>query len=308
MARWGELPDSLDEPVRQLVVQLRRLKDRGGFSLAALAERTSYSRSSWDRYLSGKKLAPREAVEELARLCSADSTRLLVLHEVAAQAWGGGAGMTGEARTGEARTGEARTGGTRTGGTRTGGTRTGEARVAEPGTTGPRITEPSIGDPGVAEPSTGEPWIAEPGTGQPGPAPRRTRSRRSQLLLTAGLGSAFAVVGLLGALVGPLEASASGDPEYRFAPGRTYGCEVGEDGRELRAGHSGTDSMLLGKHSMGWEVVEAQCLLGHHGYPPGPVDGAYGDRTEHSVRSFQRDHSLVVDGIVGPDTWAVLRR
>lgn len=68
------------------MAELRRLKDHSGLSLAALAAKTGYSRSSWERYLNGKQSVPREAVEELAQLCGADPTRLVVLHDVAVQA------------------------------------------------------------------------------------------------------------------------------------------------------------------------------------------------------------------------------
>ncbi|WP_143589234.1 helix-turn-helix domain-containing protein, partial [Streptomyces angustmyceticus] len=51
MSRWKGLPASLDHRVRHLVVHLRRLKDHSGLSLTALAARTSYSKSSWERYL-----------------------------------------------------------------------------------------------------------------------------------------------------------------------------------------------------------------------------------------------------------------
>ncbi|HEY9438798.1 MAG TPA: helix-turn-helix transcriptional regulator, partial [Streptomyces sp.] len=87
MPRWKELPSSLDERVRQLVVQLRRLKDRSGLSLASLESKTGYSRTSWERYLNGKALPPRQAVDALARVAGVEPTRLLVLHEVAAQVW-----------------------------------------------------------------------------------------------------------------------------------------------------------------------------------------------------------------------------
>jgi len=36
------------------------------------------------------------------------------------------------------------------------------------------------------------------------------------------------------------------------------------------------------------------------------VDGNFGPNTEAKVRTFQRDHNLVPDGIVGPKTWAAL--
>ncbi|REE64490.1 helix-turn-helix protein [Streptomyces sp. 3212.3] len=56
-------------------------------SLSSLQSKTGYSRSSWERYLNGRALPPRQAVEELARVGGVDPTRLLVLHEVAEEAW-----------------------------------------------------------------------------------------------------------------------------------------------------------------------------------------------------------------------------
>ncbi|WP_229841511.1 peptidoglycan-binding protein [Streptomyces brasiliensis] len=87
MARWKGLPNSLDDRVLQLVVQLRRLKDRSGLSLASLESKSGYSRASWERYLNGRALPPRKAVEELARVSGVDPARLLVLHEMAEEGW-----------------------------------------------------------------------------------------------------------------------------------------------------------------------------------------------------------------------------
>ncbi|MFI9650315.1 peptidoglycan-binding protein [Streptomyces sp. NPDC052040] len=87
MSRWNEVPDSLDEPGRQLVIQLRRLKDRSGLSLMSLQSRTGCSRSSWKRYLNGQALPPRQAVKELARAANVEPTQLLVLHDVAGESW-----------------------------------------------------------------------------------------------------------------------------------------------------------------------------------------------------------------------------
>ncbi|MFJ4931664.1 peptidoglycan-binding protein [Streptomyces sp. NPDC088736] len=87
MSRWKALPTSLDERAQKLVIQLRWMKDRSGLSLLSLQSKTGYSRSSWERYLNGKALPPREAVEALARVSGVDATRILVLHEVAAEAW-----------------------------------------------------------------------------------------------------------------------------------------------------------------------------------------------------------------------------
>ena len=87
MSRWKGLPAGRDPRVRQLVVRLRRLKDHGDLSMHRLAAKTGYSQKSWERYLNGRSLPPREAVEALARVSGEDPTRLLVLHELAAEAW-----------------------------------------------------------------------------------------------------------------------------------------------------------------------------------------------------------------------------
>ncbi|WP_073951636.1 peptidoglycan-binding protein [Streptomyces kebangsaanensis] len=87
MSRWKELPAELNPRVRQLVVRLRRLKDHSGLSTRQLAAKTGYSTKSWERYLGGRSLPPRDAVEALARIGDDDPARLLALHEVAADAW-----------------------------------------------------------------------------------------------------------------------------------------------------------------------------------------------------------------------------
>ncbi|MEG3628861.1 peptidoglycan-binding protein [Streptomyces poriticola] len=86
MSRWKGLPADLDPRTRRLVVRLRRAKDHSGLSMRQLAAKTGFSAKSWERYLSGRTLPPREAVEAVARLGGDDPTRLLALHEVAAAA------------------------------------------------------------------------------------------------------------------------------------------------------------------------------------------------------------------------------
>lgn len=53
-------------------------------------------------------------------------------------------------------------------------------------------------------------------------------------------------------------------------------------------------------------VSYLQGLLASKGYQPGPVDGLFGPRTHDAVVQYQSDHSLMVDGIVGDQTWASL--
>ncbi len=65
----------------------------------------------------------------------------------------------------------------------------------------------------------------------------------------------------------------------------------------------------LRKGSKGQVVRELQTMLLKLGYDLGPcgIDGDFGKATEAAVRSFQSDHRLAVDGVVGVLTWAELR-
>lgn len=87
MARWRTLPAGLDPAVGRFVVQLRKLKDDSGLSLARLAAKTGYSASSWKRYFAGRTVPPAAAVEALAVLVGADPVRVEALREAAARAF-----------------------------------------------------------------------------------------------------------------------------------------------------------------------------------------------------------------------------
>jgi peptidoglycan hydrolase-like protein with peptidoglycan-binding domain len=54
------------------------------------------------------------------------------------------------------------------------------------------------------------------------------------------------------------------------------------------------------------DVVEVQRRLNALGYGPLAVDGHYGPVTAGVVRQYQSDYGLVVDGVVGPQTWRSL--
>ncbi|MFF9497963.1 helix-turn-helix domain-containing protein [Streptomyces flaveolus] len=71
---------------------LNGIRARTGLSLAALAARTPYSKSSWERYLNGKKPVPRQAVEMLCAIAGEPAGRLLALWELADAEWSGRAG------------------------------------------------------------------------------------------------------------------------------------------------------------------------------------------------------------------------
>ncbi|MBQ1124094.1 helix-turn-helix domain-containing protein [Streptomyces smyrnaeus] len=90
MGRWRPLPQDVRPEVRRLVERLRLLKDRSGLSYTALAAKTPYSASSWQRYLSAVTLPPWEAVEALAKLSGTERrllVRLSVQWESANEAW-----------------------------------------------------------------------------------------------------------------------------------------------------------------------------------------------------------------------------
>ncbi|MGW2179074.1 helix-turn-helix domain-containing protein [Streptomyces sp. NPDC001732] len=294
MPRWKELPAEISDNERQLLVQLRRLKDHSDLSLAALAGRTSYSRSSWERYLNGKKPVPRTAVEELARVCGTEPTRLLVLYDVA------------ERSRVKAPAPEA-------------GSTTGPTTRPTTGRTADRTDAPS------SSPETGPENETEQGESQETasvsvPAPVSEQPGRPGR--TVPLGRVLAVVVLAVAVsfgAGLLTGRTWGDdaPAKRTGPvaagtgylrGQTYECTVQRKDGRLRAGHSDTREMLLDINSTGFDVVEAQCLLREKGFDPGVFDGLYDERTKGAAKKFQQAHHLVVDGIIGPDTWRELRR
>ena len=58
--------------------------------------------------------------------------------------------------------------------------------------------------------------------------------------------------------------------------------------------------------STGKQVETIQRQLRAKGYDCGNPDGKFGPRTDAAVRQYQMDHGLLVDGIVGPKTWASL--
>nr|WP_269462931.1 peptidoglycan-binding protein [Streptomyces sp. M56] len=283
MSRWRPLPDSLDDRVRQLVVQLRRLKDRSGLGLSSLESKTGYSRSSWERYLNGKALPPRQAVEELARVGGVEPTRLLVLHEVAEAAWR---------------------------------ERDAAADVPVPGESAPGESVPGESVPGESVPGESVPGESVPG-GEPSTA-SAPRSRSLLIGICAAVALGALLVGLLiaapwkdggGGGKGAAEtrhgAAGSSHGTFAYRPGKTYPCPVKRENGRAYAGYSTTRTAILSQP--GWDVVEAQCLLRHLGFDPGGADGVYGENTTRAVKRLQKKAGLPTDGIVGPHTWQVLR-
>ncbi|MER7898466.1 DUF2690 domain-containing protein [Streptomyces sp. NPDC096046] len=81
------MPDELDPQIREFTSQLRRLVDRSGLSIASVADRTGYSKTSWERYLNGRLLAPKGAIVALAEVTGTNPVHLSTMWELAERAW-----------------------------------------------------------------------------------------------------------------------------------------------------------------------------------------------------------------------------
>lgn len=86
-----------------------------------------------------------------------------------------------------------------------------------------------------------------------------------------------------------------------------YMCTYAQHGDQLFAGNSTTTSRLVMRNTTGPDAAEVQCLLLRHKLSPGDVDGYFGERTEVEVKRLQRLDHVPADGIVGEQTWALLR-
>ncbi|MCK1794896.1 helix-turn-helix domain-containing protein [Streptomyces sp. XM4193] len=345
MTRWKALPSALDPRTRQLVVRLRELKDHSGLSGSALASRTGYSRSSWDRYLNGRTLPPVGAIEALAGVCGEDPARLLALRDVA-QGARSAAGAEEESASGGAGAAEStedtvalNSGAGQAGSPDLPGPEGAAAGPASDlGATGADAEPSGLSGPGGAA-RTGAGSVPGPGDG-PQERPETAGDKRAvgrgaqpipwlAIALTSVTTSAVMLIGL--ALIAPWDKGSSHDDarpgpsapenkpytgpvhpelgEFVYEPGKEYECAVSKDEDDglMYSGYSRTRQELIEKDASRWSVVEAQCLVTYHGMAPGPADGAFGNNTERSVKRLQERAKIAVDGKVGPDTWKVLR-
>jgi transcriptional regulator with XRE-family HTH domain len=219
-----------------LTEQLRLLRRRHGMTLATLANRTSYSKSSWGRYLSGKALPPRQAVHEFARAVGVKPDRLLLMLEIAERA-------QPDVRGPEA-TGAEPSDGTAGGAAERGRDEapvTEEAGAAEPAERVVAGAAPANGSSPAApasvpaadadpEPAADPAGAREPQRAAP-PAARR-RPRRWSLLLGAATGVGM-VTGLLGGMLISPPVSQS-EPKAKGSVARCTGFECrGKDAQRM---------------------------------------------------------------------------
>ena len=83
--------------------------------------------------------------------------------------------------------------------------------------------------------------------------------------------------------------------------------DAGQDARKEETMATDTRPTLR-RGSRGTYVMALQTMLVNRGYDVGTagVDGDFGSGTLKAVRQFQQDAGLVMDGVVGPKTWAAL--
>ncbi|MFJ4706948.1 helix-turn-helix domain-containing protein [Streptomyces anulatus] len=186
-----------------LTEQLRLLRRRNGMTLATLANRTSYSKSSWGRYLSGKALPPRQAVREFAQAVAVKPDRLLLLLEIAERGQAQPDGKAPEGAAAEVPPTSAQ----------------GAGAEPEPEVEAPTAVPPA---PPVESPEARPP---EHSTTAPAPAlaasPRRPR--RWGLIVGAATGVGMAAGLLAGMLVGAPESR--GEPTSRGTSAKCTGFE-----------------------------------------------------------------------------------
>ncbi|MFF7230618.1 helix-turn-helix protein [Streptomyces sp. 2333.5] len=177
-----------------LAAGLRELRGRTGLSLAGLAARTPYSKSSWERYLNGKKLPPRDAVEALCRLAEEPAGRLLALWELADADWSG----RGRSGTGRGR---------------------GAADTGRRGSAGGTVSAPGAAV--IAETVPRAEAVPRAEGGGPQVVPGRKRPPRRGVAVLAG-----ACVGVLAVVMVLAFREAEGSPFEGVAPGasETTGC------------------------------------------------------------------------------------
>ncbi|MEU4177813.1 DUF2690 domain-containing protein [Streptomyces sp. NPDC026589] len=183
-----------------LTEQLRLLRRRHGMTLATLASRTSYSKSSWGRYLSGKALPPRQAVREFAQAISVKPDRLLLLLEIAER---------GQSQP-EAKTPEGA------------GSEVPPVAAQDPGT-GPE-PEPVPSSEASVAPETESPGARPPELpAAPAPAPVPRRRRPWGLIVGVATGVGMATGLLAGMLIGA--PASQGEPKHRGSSAKCTGFE-----------------------------------------------------------------------------------
>lgn len=119
--------------------------------------------------------------------------------------------------------------------------------------------------------------------------------------LQVGLRARGLYAGAIDGLAGPATARA-----IRVLGVRDGGATAGTGEAVRRAlgpyGRWRLGSRVLAAPAAGWDVAALQFSLAWRGFPSGPIDGRYTERTARAVRRFQRWTGVTADGVVGSAT------
>ncbi len=83
-------------------------------------------------------------------------------------------------------------------------------------------------------------------------------------------------------------------PRTRRALGRRGGPSIGK--------------RIIAAPARGWDVAALQFALAWRGFPSGPFDGGFGERSRAALIRYQQWAGLTADGVAGPATWRSVRR
>ena len=107
-----------------------------------------------------------------------------------------------------------------------------------------------------------------------------------------------------------------GEKEQGDGPASSTGAEQGDgfacstnvelQNRPCRSANADPPTLRLGSKGEAVREMQQKLLQAGEALPRYGADGDFGSETLAAVRSFQRRHGLVVDGICGPKTWAKL--
>ena len=125
--------------------------------------------------------------------------------------------------------------------------------------------------------------------------------------LQVGLRLQHLYAGPVDGLLGPMTAGGVRELEQQAGlavsgqPGNRVRLALGAFGRRELG------SRVLSPGAAGWDVARFQFLLAWQGFPSGPFNGQYTERTARAVQRFQRAKGMDVDGIAGVTTQSAVR-
>ncbi|MFI8350956.1 helix-turn-helix domain-containing protein [Streptomyces sp. NPDC085596] len=239
MARWKALPDDLDPQIGEFTGQLRRLVDQGGLSVAALADRTGYSKTSWERYLNGRLLAPKGAIVALAEVTGTSPVHLTTMWELAERAWSR-AEMRHDRTMEQIRITQARAelgdfGGARAEAEAAGGVRTARAGTGAAGAPPVIPPQPRAGEGDARNAGPSRTVAGEPHEG-----------RRRLLLFLAGAVAVLVVIGGVFLLTGRGDGGEKPDAAKSPSPSATGAADLPPGVKCVGSGCAGKDAEAMG--------------------------------------------------------------